>query len=107
MKYTDNFVEDVTIAYIGGGSRGWAWTFMTDLALDDEISGIIRLYDIDTEAAEVNAVLKEAIVAYEKVRELDPNHEQISNWPVQLRMLYNAVGETAKAQEITKMLGDN
>ena len=58
-------------------------------------------------AAQVNAVLKEAIVAYEKVRELDPNHEQISNWPVQLRMLYNAVGETAKAQEITKMLGDN
>ena len=58
-------------------------------------------------AAEVQGVLKEAIVAYEKVRELDPNHEQISNWPVQLRMLYNAVGETAKAQEITNMLGDN
>ncbi len=58
-------------------------------------------------AAEVNAVLKEAIVAYEKVRELDPNHEQISNWPVQLRMLYNAVGDTAKAKEITDMLGDN
>ena len=58
-------------------------------------------------AAEVQGVLKEAIVAYEKVRELDPNHEQISNWPVQLRMLYNAVGETAKAQEITHMLGDN
>ncbi len=58
-------------------------------------------------AEEVQAVLKEAIVAYEKVRSLDPNHEQISNWPVQLRMLYNAVGDTAKAQEITNMLGDN
>ena len=57
-------------------------------------------------AAEVNAVLKEAIVAYEKVRALDPNREQISNWPVQLRMLYNAVGETEKAKEISKMLGD-
>ena len=57
-------------------------------------------------AAEVTAVLKEAITYYEKVRELDPNHEQISNWPMQLRMLYNAVGEKAKADEISKMLGD-
>ncbi|MCI6504573.1 MAG: hypothetical protein MSA13_08185 [Prevotella sp.] len=57
-------------------------------------------------AAEVTAVLKEAITYYEKVRELDPNHEQISNWPMQLRMLYNAIGEKAKADEISKMLGD-
>lgn len=57
-------------------------------------------------AAEVTACLKEAITYYEKVRDLDPNHEQISNWPMQLRMLYNAVGEKAKADEISKMLGD-
>lgn len=57
-------------------------------------------------AAEVTANLKEAITYYEKVRELDPSHEQISNWPMQLRMLYNAVGEKAKADEISKMLGD-
>ena len=57
--------------------------------------------------AEIKSMLKEAIVAYEKVRELDPNHKEISNWPVQLRMLYNAIGETAKAQEISKMLGDD
>ncbi len=57
-------------------------------------------------AAEVTKNLKEAITYYEKVRELDPNHEQISNWPMQLRMLYNAVGETEKANEISKMLGD-
>lgn len=57
-------------------------------------------------AAEVTACLKEAITYYEKVRELDPNHEQISNWPMQLRMLYNATGEKAKADEISKMLGD-
>jgi hypothetical protein len=31
-------MKDITIAYIGGGSRGWAWTFMTDLALEEEIS---------------------------------------------------------------------
>ena len=32
MKYANNKVSDVTIAYIGGGSRGWAWTLMSDLA---------------------------------------------------------------------------
>ena len=48
-------VRDVQIAYIGGGSRGWAWTFMTDLALEPSMSGCIRLYDIDREAAKANA----------------------------------------------------
>ena len=32
MNYSKNKVSDIQIAYIGGGSRGWAWTFMTDLA---------------------------------------------------------------------------
>ena len=57
MQYVNGKVKDIRIAYIGGGSRGWAWTFMTDLALDDEISGTIRLYDIDTEAARKNEVI--------------------------------------------------
>ena len=31
MKYTsEGCVTDIQIAYIGGGSRGWAWTFMND-----------------------------------------------------------------------------
>lgn len=42
----------------------------------------------------------------EKVRELDPNHETISNWPMLLRMYYNRMGKTDKAKEISKMLGD-
>ena len=54
MKYEDNKVSGINIAYIGGGSRGWAWTFMTDLAMEPSISGTIRLYDIDYPAA-VNA----------------------------------------------------
>ncbi len=54
MKYSNNKVSDLQIAYIGGGSRGWAWTFMTDLALDDQVSGKIRLYDIDEKAAQHN-----------------------------------------------------
>ena len=57
MKYSDNKVKDIQIAYIGGGSRGWAWTFMTDLALEDQISGTIRLYDIDGDAAKNNEVI--------------------------------------------------
>jgi len=61
MKYTDNYVEDIKIAYIGGGSRGWAWTFMTDLALEKQLSGTIRLYDIDKKAAEANEIIGNSI----------------------------------------------
>ena len=57
MNYRNGKIEDLNIAYIGGGSRGWAWTFMTDLALEPQLSGSIRLYDIDRAAAENNAVI--------------------------------------------------
>lgn len=56
MRYDEknNTVSGLQIAYIGGGSRGWAWTFMTDLAMEKSLSGTIRLYDIDREAAKRN-----------------------------------------------------
>lgn len=57
MNYEENKVSDVQIAYIGGGSRGWAWTFMTDLALEPAMSGTIRLYDINGEAAAANEAI--------------------------------------------------
>ncbi len=57
MRYQEDRVEDIRIAYIGGGSRGWAWTFMTDLAMDSRVSGTICLYDIDMEAAKANEVI--------------------------------------------------
>lgn len=57
MRFANNKVEDIQIAYIGGGSRGWAWTFMTDLAMEEQISGTIRLYDIDRDAAVANEVI--------------------------------------------------
>jgi len=57
MQYAENKVSDIRIAYIGGGSRGWAWTFMTDLALEGQLSGTIRLYDIDKDAAVMNEVI--------------------------------------------------
>ncbi|MCL2051143.1 MAG: alpha-glucosidase/alpha-galactosidase [Lachnospiraceae bacterium] len=47
----------LNIAYIGGGSRQWAWTFMTDLALEADLGGTIRLYDIDTAAAKNNDLI--------------------------------------------------
>ena len=68
MKYKDKKVQDVQIAYIGGGSRGWAWTFMTDLALEPDMSGTIRLYDIDREAAEANEVIGNAVSAGEDAK---------------------------------------
>ena len=45
------------IAYIGGGSRGWAWGFMQDLAMDGDICGTVHLYDIDQAAAQRNQVI--------------------------------------------------
>jgi len=57
-------VKELTVAYIGGGSRGWAWGFMQDLAMDGEICGTIRLYDIDRAAAERNRIIGEKISAH-------------------------------------------
>ena len=38
MHYIDHKAEQIKIAYIGGGSRGWAWGLMSDLASCDDIS---------------------------------------------------------------------
>ncbi len=54
MKRLDNKVEDVKIAYVGGGSRGWAWGLMSDLVSAPDMSGTVYLYDIDMEAAKHN-----------------------------------------------------
>ena len=57
MKYTEKGVEDIKIAYVGGGSRGWAWGLMSDLASAEDISGDVALYDIDLEAAKNNEII--------------------------------------------------
>ena len=57
MKRIEGRVEELKIAYIGGGSRGWARGLMSDLALEERISGTVYLYDIDLEAAEDNAII--------------------------------------------------
>ena len=57
MKYQDKKVESVKIAYIGGGSRGWAWGLMSDLATAGDMSGEVYLYDIDYDAAKANEII--------------------------------------------------
>ena len=57
MKYVGKKVEDIKIAYIGGGSRGWAWGLMSDLAKADDICGTVALYDIDKAAAKNNEII--------------------------------------------------
>lgn len=64
MKYEGNKVSGIRLAYIGGGSRGWAWKFMTDLAIEPAMSGEAVLYDIDKPAAEANAVIGNMIDAH-------------------------------------------
>ena len=56
--------KELEIAYIGGGSRGWAWGFMMDLAMDDAMCGTVRLYDIDRSAAERNRIIGSRISAH-------------------------------------------
>ena len=57
MEYVGNKVNNIKIAYIGGGSRGWAWGLMSDLVSCDDINGDVYLYDIDLEAAKNNEII--------------------------------------------------
>ena len=67
MKYANDKVTDLNIAYIGGGSRGWAWTFMTDLAMEPSLGGTIRLYDVDEKAAAANKIIGNRLSARKEV----------------------------------------
>jgi len=59
---------NLKIAYIGGGSMNWARVFMSDLALEPSLSGEIRLYDIDMEAAKRNEVIGNRISSERKTK---------------------------------------
>lgn len=47
-------MKKIKIAYIGGGSRGWAWKLMDDLSKAGDLCGEVCLYDIDFAAAQAN-----------------------------------------------------
>lgn len=77
--HSNGRVTDVNIAYIGGGSRGWAWDLMGDLASEPALCGTVKLYDIDFEAAQHNEIIGnkyanaenvKSVWKYEAVREL-------------------------------------
>ncbi len=57
MRYNGSKVEGIKIAYVGGGSRGWAWGLMSDLMTYEDISGTVHLYDIDMQAAKNNEII--------------------------------------------------
>ena len=61
MNYVDGKMKDIKLTYIGGGSRGWAWTLMTDLAKCEDLSGEVALYDIDMAAAKANETIGNAL----------------------------------------------
>lgn len=55
---------EIKIAYIGGGSLGWAPKILADLAMCNQLTGEIALYDIDKPAAQRNAERGEALFAH-------------------------------------------
>lgn len=54
-------MKTIKIAYLGGGSKLWARSFMQDLALAQGIRGEVSLYDIDREAALRNQAIARRI----------------------------------------------
>lgn len=68
MKYSEGKVSDITIAYIGGGSRQWAWGLMSDLADEETMSGSVRLFDIDYDAARTNESIGNSIYDRDDVK---------------------------------------
>ena len=68
MNYKGNKASEIKLAYIGGGSRGWAWGFMSDLICSEVMSGDVYLYDIDSGAAKKNAVIGNKFNALEEAK---------------------------------------
>lgn len=66
MFYENKKVSDIKITYIGGGSRGWAWRLMADLALEPSLSGTITLYDLDNQASKNNEIIGNRISSKEE-----------------------------------------
>ena len=68
MRIENGCAKDVKIAYIGGGSRGWAWGLMSDLAAEESLSGKVYLFDIDQKAADKNEVIGNKLRGREDVK---------------------------------------
>ena len=52
-------MSEATICYIGGGSKAWAKKLMGDLLCQGDVSGTLRLYDIERrQLLEIKTILK-------------------------------------------------
>lgn len=68
MKWTNHHVSDIKMAYIGGGSKAWAWKLMADLALEPDLGGTVWLYDIDVKSAEENRIIGNQLKGRDETR---------------------------------------
>ncbi len=57
-------------------------------------------------ANKIKAILSDAKTYLEKVRELDPNREQV-NWAYALYQMYYSLGDNEKASELESLVGGN
>ena len=57
MEYINKIIKDIKIAYIGGGSSKWGMSLIVDLALEETISGQVKLYDTAYDDAKENAII--------------------------------------------------
>ena len=73
--------DDLTVAYLGGGSRQWVPNLVQDLALSS-FGGEVRLYDLDVESAERNAAFGNWVQARD---------DAVADWE------YAATGDLAEA----------
>ena len=97
-KNPDDKFTYLAAAYQAGVSLNSKAIKMKD-ELSDKKTGMLTAAN----AAKVKEVLQEAKPYLEKVRELDPDHEQV-NWVYALYQLYYNLGDKAKAEELEKML---
>jgi len=68
MEFIDNTVNDINIAYIGGGSKNWTLKLMADLACESSLSGTVKLYDIDFDSASLNESIGNSLCSREDVK---------------------------------------
>jgi len=61
-------VKNLRISYVGGGSHGWAWSLMRDLAMESELCGTISLYDINFQAAKENEIIGNRLSMRDEVK---------------------------------------
>ena len=74
MKHLGHKVEDLKIAYIGGGSRGWAWGLMSDLASAEDISGQVL-------SQQPVSVTKEAFLGLTRYSEVKKSRTSFFDFP--------------------------